>query len=203
MFSCITHSDDKLILIFIQEKKMKTIIAALSLALVATPVFAAKSYDSGSVRSSKGYIGIAAGKNTVASSDTATYAASTATSVFGGYSFTDRFAVEAAYVNLGTAVATDIASSTEYNVPATLMSVSAVGTLPMGQVFSLYGKLGVGQSKVGETSPETNTGVVYGIGGLFNVGQRAGIRVGYDSFKVGSTTPVASSTISVGVLFKF
>lgn len=184
---------------------MKTIIAALSLALVATPVFAAKSYDSdsGSIRPSKGYIGIAAGKNTIAADATTTYTSSTVTSVFGGYSFNERVAAEVAYASLGTAD-TDPSTSTE--LKASLMSLSVVGTLPLGKVFSLYGKVGVGQSKIENAAAalsETNTGVVYGVGGLFNVGQRAGIRVGYDKFKVGSTTPVDSSMVTVGALFKF
>lgn len=184
---------------------MKAIIAALSLALVAVPAFAAKSYDSdsGAMRPSKGYIGIAAGKNTVAADSSTTWVASTATSVFGGYAFNERVAAEAAYTNLGTAE-TDPASTVQGT--GSLISLSAVGTLPLGRVFSLYGKVGVGQSKfeVASTSfSESNTGVVYGLGGLFNIGQRAGIRVAYDKFKVGSTTPTDSSIVSVGALFKF
>lgn len=84
---------------------MKTIISALLLALVASPAFAARSYDSyGKNKSaSHGYIGISGGKNTIAADSSTTWAASTASTVFGGYSFNDHVAAEAAYTNLGTA----------------------------------------------------------------------------------------------------
>lgn len=86
------------------------------------------------------------------------------------------------------------------------MSLSAVGSLPLGKVFSLFAKVGYGQSKleIAATSfSETNSGVVYGAGAQFNLGQRVGVRLGYDKFKVGSTTPTDSSLVSVGALFKF
>jgi len=185
---------------------MKTIISALLLVLVASPAFAARSYDSyGKSRSaSRAYIGISGGKNTIAtdSAATTTWVASTASTVFGGYSFNDYVAAEAAYTNLGTA------NTDPETVSATgsVMSLSAVGSLPLGKVFSLFAKVGYGQSKLeiaASSFSETNSGVVYGAGAQFNLGQRVGVRLGYDIFKVGSTTPVDSSLVSVGALFKF
>lgn len=186
---------------------MKTIIAAVLLVTVASPAIAARSYDSydsydNKSRASRGYIGIAAGKNTIAADDTTTWVASTASTLFGGYTFNNYVAVEAAYTSLGSA------DTDPVSFPATgsVTSLSAVGSLPLGRIFSLYAKLGYAQSKleiVDLSFSETNSGAIYGVGAQFNVGQRVGIRVGYDKFKVGSTTPVDSSLVSVGALFKF
>lgn len=179
---------------------MKKIAIAIALsAFIAAPAVAATE------RVSKGYIGIAAGKNTIAtdtSTSSATWQASTATSIFGGYSFNPYVAAEAAYTNLGTA-ATDPVS---VEATGSVMSLSAVGTLPLGKVFSLFGRVGYAQSKIeiaASSFSETNSGAIYGVGGQFNVGQRVGIRVAYDKFKVGSTTPADSALVSVGALVKF
>lgn len=175
----------------------KTVIAIALLTLFATPAFAA------SERMSKGYIGISAGKNKVAADSSTTWAASTATSIFGGYSFSEHVAAELAYTSLGTA---DTDPAGTITSTGSLMSLSAVGSLPLGKVFSLFAKVGYGQSKFNvdaSSFSETNSGVVYGVGAQFNVGKAVGIRLGYDKFKVGSTTPTDSTLMNVGALVKF
>lgn len=193
---------------------MKTLITALLLVTIASPALAARSskyddsYDTGaSARVSKGYIGIAGGKNTIAASDTTTYAASTASTIFGGYSFNNFVSAELAYTNLGTGETDPVSTNT---TAGSVMSLSAVGSLPIGKVFSLFAKVGYAQSKLDATESttattvsETNSGAIYGAGAQFNVGQRVGIRLGYEHFNVGSTTSVGSSLVSAGVLFKF
>lgn len=193
---------------------MKTIIAAVLLALIATPALAAKSRDSfrssdSSGKSPKAYIGVSGGKNTIAADTTTTWTASTAASLFAGYSFNDHVGVEAAYTSLGTA---DTDPVSVVQAKGSLASLSAIGYLPLGKVFSLFARVGYGQSKyeleatVGgttTTASETYSGAVYGAGAQFNIGQRVGIRLAYDKFKLGSTTPVDSSLVSVGALFKF
>ncbi len=195
---------------------MKTIIAAVLLALIATPVFAAKSRDSfrssnSSSKSPKAYIGISGGKNTIAtdSTSTTTWTPSTTAALFAGYSFNDYVGVEAAYTSLGTAE-TDPVSAVQ--AKGSLASLSAIAYLPLGKVFSLFARVGYGQAKVDisatvsgttTTVSDTNSGAVYGAGAQFNIGQRVGVRLAYDKFKIGSTNPADSSTVSLGALFKF
>ncbi len=65
--------------------------------------------------------------------------------IFGGYSFTPNIAVEGSYVNLGEfqADATGILSGTATgSAEADGYTVEAVGTLPLGNNFSVYGKVG-------------------------------------------------------------
>jgi len=194
---------------------MKTIITALVLALIASPAFAAKrsSYKEprGKMSASHAYIGISGGKNTIAtdSTSTTTWAPSTTVGLFAGYSFNDYVGVEAAYTSLGTAD-TDPVSIVQ--VKGSLASLSAIGYLPLGKVFSLFARAGYGQTKheliatvgtVTVTTSETYSGAVYGAGAQFNIGQSAGIRLAYDKFKLGGTTTTDSSMVSVGALFKF
>ena len=190
---------------------MKTIIAALILAIVATPALAARSKSrsmdySSSDKSPKMYIGISGGKNTIAADTTTTWSPSTTTSLFAGYSFNDYVGVEAAYASSGTAD-TDPVSTIQAR--GSLANLSAIGYLPMGKVFSLFARVGYGQSKIEVltdsvvTSTQTRSGAVYGAGAQFNIGQRVGIRLAYDKFQVGEPTAVDSSTVSVGALFKF
>jgi len=194
---------------------MKAIIAALILAVVATPALAARSrtrsMDS-SGNSPHAYIGISGGKNTIAtdSSSTTTWAPSTAVSLFAGYSFNNYVGVEAAYTSLGT---TDTDPVSIVQAKGSLTSLSAIGYLPLGKVFSLFARAGYGQSNLDltatvsgttTTTSYTNSGAVYGAGAQFNVGQRVGIRLAYDKFKIGDTANSAdSSLVSLGALFKF
>lgn len=170
----------------------KIAIATVLSACIAAPAFAGN-----------GYVGINAGQNKVADSGGSALKASTAFGLFGGYSFNDYIAAEASYTNLGTAD-TDPASA--ITVTGNLISLSAVGSLPLSHSFSLFAKVGYGQSKLEAAAvsfSETNSGVVYGAGAQFNIGQKVGIRLAYDKFKVGSTDPVDSALKSVGVLIKF
>lgn len=179
----------------------KIVLAAVLSTLVAAPAIAAPMYSS--ARSNYGYIGINAGQNKYSATSTSTFSASTAYSLFGGYAFNQYIAAEAAYTNLGSAKLDPDDGTTSFT--GSLMSLSAIGSMPIGQTFALFAKLGYGQSKVESNSSaaETKSGVVYGVGAQFNVGKAVGIRLGYDRFKVGSTTEVDSSLMTVGALVKF
>lgn len=183
---------------------MKKIIATLMFVLVASPALAARSHDSDNQkRASKGYIGVSGGQNKV--DDPSITTSTTGYSVFAGYSFNNFVAAELAYTNFGTL---DLGSSTTLAGNAT--SLSAVGTLPLGKIFSLFGKVGYANTSTiinvsGTALPaETVSGATYGAGFQFNMGQRAAVRISYDSYNIMfSTVTYRSNLASLGLLFKF
>lgn len=162
----------------------KIAIAALLSALVAAPAIAADTY-----------VGVNVGKNQM---DYSGINSSTAIGVLGGYSFNQNVAAEVAYTNLGSA---DYYGT---SITGHVFSVAAVGSLPLNKDFSLLGKLGVASSTWEQSgySSESKTDLTYGIGAQYNVSKTVGIRLGYDSFKVGSSYTKDSALISIGAVFK-
>lgn len=161
----------------------KIAIAAILSAFVAAPAFAADMY-----------VGVNVGKNQM---DFSGINSSTSIGVLGGYSFNQNVAAEVAYTNLGSA---DYFGN---SITGHVFSVAAVGSLPLNQDFSLLGKLGVASSTIeGQGNSESKTDLTYGIGAQYNVSKTVGVRLGYDSFKVGSTNTKDSALISIGAVFK-
>ncbi len=203
---------------------MKNFVIATALSLcVAAPAFAAKSgnyydaYDARDhsnrndrmARGSKMYIGLSGGQqstNIPNLSATSTNTSSTAYSVFAGYSFNEYFAAELAYANFGTI---DLITPTD-TMKSSAGSLSAVASMPLGRVASLFIKGGYASTTTevtssGVVSPTDSTsGGTYGAGIQLNAGNRVGIRIGYDTYRmlVGTTNHNAN-VASLGVMFKF
>jgi hypothetical protein len=100
-------------------------------------------------------------------------------------------------------------------VKSTGFSVSGIGSIPLNERFSLFGKLGYavitgepGGSFTG--SDANNRAVTYGFGGQINIGTAVGVRLGWDKYKFNDdTNPVfigygtnGNATL-IGGLFKF
>lgn len=161
----------------------KIAIAAILSAFVAAPAIAADTY-----------VGVNVGKNQM---DFSGVNSSTAIGVLGGYTFNQNVAAEVAYTNLGSA---DDAGA---SITGHVFSIAAVGSLPLNKDFSLLGKLGFASSTVEELGfSESKSDLTYGIGAQYNASKTVGIRLGYDSFKVGSTNTKDSALISIGAVFK-
>ena len=139
----------------------------------------------------------------------------TAFKVFGGYNFNQYFAVEASYFDGGNPEETLIAVpgfTGTLEVGITGLAASAIGRIPLGEVFSLYGKLGLASYEadikgrvngdvVDDGAAEvSDDDVVYGVGAAFNVGSQFELRAEYEaiSFSDGDFT-----MLSVNGLFKF
>jgi OOP family OmpA-OmpF porin len=96
---------------------------------------------------------------------------------FGGYTFNEFFAIEAAYFDLGEASGTiedPFFGDIDFDAGVSGLSASVVGRIPAGDMFSVFGKVGFAQYDVelevsldGETGSdsESETDMVYG-GGL-------------------------------------
>ena len=125
--------------------------------------------------------------------------------VFGGYIINPNFAVEAEYLNLGEFKAGSAGGKSSG------FSVSGIGSYPINEQFSLFGKLGyamiTSKATGSNTSPDAKSNAVtYGLGAQYNVNPSVGVRLGWDKYKFNDTTPALNgnaSLISVGGVFKF
>lgn len=166
----------------------KIAIAALLSSFVAAPAFAA---DEGF------YVGVKAGSATKKVGGLSE--SNTAYGLFGGYAFNPNVAVEVAYTDLGTMVL----GLTKFSA----IDASVVGTYPINQSFSVFGKLGVAstQEKLLGLSG-SRTAATFGLGGQFNVNQSIGIRLGFDRYSFGDNVIFNRGDVnmySVAGVFKF
>lgn len=94
-----------------------------------------------------------------------------------GYLFNRYFAVEVGYTY--SPGYTYNYSGGSYSSNYYMLDVAAKGILPLSEVFALYGKLGAGYNNYsswsgcngcsGPTYSGSNTGLLYGVGGQFNI----------------------------------
>lgn len=154
------------------------------------------------------YAGAGVGKVSIEIDDVGFDADDTAFKVFGGYNFNQHFAVEATYLDGGKPDQRFGPGSVE--VAADALNISALGRVPLGEVFSLFGKVGFASYDVevkGRVSGRVVTSdsgsdedLTYGIGGAFNIGTSFELRAEYEAIDIsgGSFT-----ILSVGGLYKF
>jgi OOP family OmpA-OmpF porin len=119
--------------------------------------------------------------------------------VFGGYSINPNLAVEVGYTDLGSGGSGVIKFSA--------LDVSAVGSFPINQQFSLYGKLGMASTKEeGFGLSGTRTAATYGLGGQLNINPNIGVRIGWEHYGFGDGAIFNQgdiSLVSVAGVFKF
>lgn len=115
----------------------------------------------------------------------------TAFKVFLGYRVNPNFAIEGSYFSYGEASA----AGTLVGVPvratgdATAFGVAALGILPLGNRFSLFGKVGilmtdfkftVAGGGFSTSASEDETGLHYGFGAMFDITPNFGIRAEWE-----------------------
>ena len=128
--------------------------------------------------------------------------------IFGGYDFNQNFAVEVSYFDFGEASARDGGDS--LSVGVTGLSASAVGRLPVSDMFALYGKLGFASYDVkakisiagfgSGSASDSNSDLIYGVGGALSFGGNFEARLEYEAINVDSGDV---NMISVSGLFRF
>jgi OmpA-OmpF porin, OOP family len=127
--------------------------------------------------------------------------------VFGGfigYRLNDNLGIEGTYTGLGSY------ENATQSGKADALSVAAVGFVPLGEKFELYGRLGLayamGKSSTGGLSNANRTGPTYGVGFQYNVSQSVGLRFGIDRYEAavdqGSTTHNYNSDV-IGATFVY
>jgi len=174
----------------------KISIAVLLSVFVASPVLAGNTY-----------VGVNVGSNKITDSTPGSSAidASTGFGILGGYSFNENVAAEAAYYNLGDATLHGTGGVTTA-LTGSVISVSAVGSLPLNKDFSLMAKLGYATSSISIPTASGNTAdFIYGVGAQYNINKMVDVRLNYDMFKAGGgdfVTIFNSALLSVGAVFK-
>lgn len=165
---------------------MKKIAAvALLSAFIAAPVAAQDMYVG---------VNVGSAEIDVTGSDS-----TTAFSVLGGYTINQNFAAELAYVNFGS-----FDNAPNSTVKSSALSLSAVGSYPINDMFSLFGKLGVASTTLKTTGAgsDSETDVTFGVGGQFNFDKQIGMRAGYDVYKVGKNSD-NENVMSIGAIYHF
>lgn len=191
--------------------KIRKILAASALALSGALVAisaSAQPYVGASLGKSDISEDIAAGLITSGSVD----GKDTGWKIFGGYMFNKYVGVEGAYVNLGEASY----SGTLFGVPVTGgrvevtgFNVAGVGSYPVTEQFSVFGKLGLMRW---EAEANDITGGVpfsdkvdgsdffFGLGVGFNFTRNLAVRAEWERFKIEDAD---ASLVSVGLLWRF
>jgi OOP family OmpA-OmpF porin len=164
----------------------KQLIAAVGTALIASamsPVFAA---DVGP------YVGVDVGGSST--SNDHIHLTKSSDTVFGGtlgYQINRNLAAEAFYTQLGDYAGTNDARTARGDGKAHAAGVVAVGILPLTNEFSLYGKLGVANTKTDNTGHDalgsvdlgaTRTAATYGAGARYDFTPAFGLRFGVDHY---------------------
>jgi OmpA-OmpF porin, OOP family len=114
----------------------------------------------------------------------------TAGKVFAGWRFLRYLAAELSYIDYGEAKAQGVAGGASVTATSSVKAagLSAVGIVPLGDIYSVFGRLGLLQSK---TSMRSSGGVTasqdhgetelhVGIGALAQLGRRWAMRVEYE-----------------------
>lgn len=138
----------------------------------------------------------------------------TAWKILGGYQFTRNLAVEAGYVNLGEITITG--GGSRLVVETTGWDLVGVGSFPINNQFSVYGKLGFHSSdtEIG-SAKDDGIDLTFGIGARYDFSRNLGVRAEWQRY--GSVAaPAATSgvlvvqaqefdidVVSVGLVWKF
>jgi OmpA-OmpF porin, OOP family len=145
-------------------------------------------------------------------SDTVFDGKDTAYKIFGGYMFSRHFGVEAAYVNFGEATYSgDFVGSpvTGGKVEIDGFNLSAIGSLPITEQFSIFGKVGLflWDAEASDTTAgmpfsfkDDGSDISFGIGLGYNFTRNLGVQAEWEMFK---TDTADVTLLSVGLLWRF
>ena len=154
------------------------------------------------------YAGVGLGTTTVGDDISGVDDSDTGFKIFGGYNFTQNWAAEVSYFDLGEASVSGGGSSASLGVSG--LSASVVGRLPVNDMFAVYAKLGLASYDVdlhfnnvpgfgsGHMS-DSDSDMIYGVGGALSFGGNFEARLEYEALNVDGDADM----ISVSGLFRF
>lgn len=194
---------------------MKKTLAVALLSVFAAPAFA------GSVDMTGFYAGVTLGTgstNFTAPTGSAVIVENSKSKpvygLVGGYRYSQNLAVEAAYTGVGYFYTT--VGAAKYLSKQIAFSVAAIGTYPINDTFSIYGKLGVASSSSENNAvAEQNTrrfGPVFGVGAEYKFTPNIAARLGVDRYTVAATIPTVlpavkqnsnSTVVNAGLIYSF
>jgi OOP family OmpA-OmpF porin len=149
----------------------------------------------------------------------------TAFKLFGGYQFNRNFAVEGGYFNLGefgytaTTAAPALAATLNGKIKLQGLNLDAVGMLPLGDKFSVFGRVGMQYAQAKDTftssgaaptpanpNPSKNAlNYKVGVGAQYDFNQSLGMRIEAERFRindaVGNNGDI--NMYSLGLVYRF
>lgn len=142
------------------------------------------------------YVGVGLGQATIEIDDTgfgnSFDAHDAAFKVFAGYNLNQYFAGELTYFDGGEADQGFGSGTVEVGTDG--LTLSALGRLPLGEAFSIFGRIGFASYDVGANGRVGNRAFVsnsggddefsYGVGAGFNVGRSFELRAEYETIKI-------------------
>jgi OOP family OmpA-OmpF porin len=128
--------------------------------------------------------------------------------LYGGFTFIKFFALEASYLDLGSSE-DEISVGTDATIDTTGWDVYAVGILPIGKHFEIFGKAGIivwdaevaYSGLIKSESDESGSDPAYGAGIAFVFGEHFAVRAEYQRFDISDIDKVEMT--SVGAEFRF
>src|SRR5262245_41676616 len=125
--------------------------------------------------------------------------------IYAGYQFFKFFGVEGSYLDFGSI--NDSSGGIDVTVDSTAWDAFAVGIIPFGEHFQIFGKFGWvfwdSDTKVSGSGSDSDSGndTAYGAGGEFIVGKRHVVLGEYDRYDIQDADTV--ETYSIGADFRF
>ena len=128
--------------------------------------------------------------------------------IFGGYNFTQNWAAEVSYFDLGEASVSGGGANASLGL--TGLSAAVLGRLPVSDMFAVYAKLGFASYDVdldfnnvpgfgsGHMS-DSDSDMIYGVGGAVSFGAAFEARLEYEALNVDGDADM----ISISGLFRF
>lgn len=135
--------------------------------------------------------------------------------VFGGYMFSRNFGVEAAYVDLGEVSYSGSffgAPVTGGKVEVTGFNIAALGSFPINEQFSIFGKLGlfIWDTEASDvtggvpfTAKDDGSDISFGLGVSYNFTRNLAVRAEWEKFKVELGAEADADLLSIGIVWRF
>lgn len=192
---------------------MKKSLAVALLSAFAAPAFA------GSVDLTGFYAGVTLGSGKASFSAPAGTAVTVTEpsnkpvyGVFGGYRYNENLAAEVAYS--GASYFNTTVGGVQYLSKQIALSVAAVGTYPINDSFSVYGKLGAAMASSENNAVAEQTtrrfGPTAGIGAQYKFTPAIAMRLSVDAYQVAALIPTTgvkqnstATTANVGLVYSF
>lgn len=169
----------------------KFVVALLGvLAMVAAPAALAQKG-----KTSPWYVGLHVGQSDIDEVNET----DTAFRILGGYQFHPHIAAELAYTDFGSV---DVLGT---SVKGNAIELVAVGSWPLADRFSIYGKVGFSRGEFeGGGQKDDSVELTYGIGVRWDFMPNLGARIEWQQYPdVGGSDGSDVDVMSVGVVYKF
>jgi OOP family OmpA-OmpF porin len=170
-----------------------SVALSLSALMAYSPVWAGGVSDQGFYAG----LGVGSGKPDISAvaPDTLSSDSSTVFDGLVGYKFNKNLAVEGQYGGLGK-----VKTATGGTAKGDVASLAAVGMLPVGEKFDLYGKLGYANTKTKTSGFGANgasrSAPTYGIGAQYNISPMLGVRLGVDHYGLATADAITDAKVN-------